>query len=208
LTSIPTRPAFRAMEYARGMVHTALGLVLVLILNLFPWLFALILLIIGTSAVLVIEYWRLKNPSLNQWLHLRLAVFMRDEEDNGLTGASYYLIGSLITAFVFPVNITSLAILYLAFGDPSAATMGRWRGHRRPWNKHIEGNLAFLFVSIAIGILAMRILETPNIFVVVVGAFFAALMHTLPLPQRINDNVTIPIGSALAMGIAYFILPY
>ncbi len=203
-----SRQTFKAMEYARGMVHTALGLVLVTILHLFPWLFAVAIISIGTAFVLVIEYLRFKNPRLQQWLRHWLAVFMREEEDRGLTGASYYLIGALITTLLFPVDIASLAILYLACGDPSAAAIGRWRGYTRPWNKHIEGNLAFLFVSLAVGIIAMRIFKTPDIIVVAAGAFSAALIHALPLPRHFNDNVTIPIGSALAMSITCLLRPF
>jgi dolichol kinase len=203
-----SQPTFKAMEYARGMVHTSLGLILVSILNLFPRFFALMVMIIGTAAVLIVEYLRLRNPRLQKWLHTRLAIFMREEEDSGLTGASYFLVGSLITAVVFPVNIASLAIIFLAFGDPSAATIGRWRGYTRPWNKHVEGNLAFLLISMAAGILSMHLLGTPNIIVVIIGAFFAALIHTLPLPRRFNDNMTIPIGSALVMSITSFVLTF
>jgi dolichol kinase len=54
----------------------------------------------------------------------------------------------------------------------------------------------------------MRLLGTPNINVVIIGAFFAALIHTLPLPRRFNDNLTIPFGSALAMVIASFVLHF
>jgi dolichol kinase len=39
----------------------------------------------------------------------------------------------------------------------------------------------------------------PPLIVAVIGAVSAALFHALPI--RVNDNLTIPIGSALTMWI-------
>lgn len=184
---------------ARAIVHVCLGLGFIAALHFLPRFFALSIMTAGAIAWLTLDFLRVRNFRIKRWLNARIASFIRPEEDTRLTGASYYLVGSLVTAAAFPIPIASLAIAYLALGDPAAALIGRWKGRKRLWGKYVEANLAILLVCVVIAVVSGGITGMPPLIVAVIGAVSAALFHALPI--RVNDNLTIPIGSALTMWI-------
>ncbi len=190
---------FTPVQHAliRGVFHAAIGLVVTTLLLLYPRLIVLSALAAATVAFLCLETARLRLPRLKQYFANWFTPLLRKEEDNKLTGSSYFLIGSLITALLFPREIALLAILFLSFGDPAASVIGAWKGHIELWDKTVEGNIACLVICLLIGTLAAVILKNPPLLVTIVGAFIATLFQAMPL--RLNDNITIPIASAAGM---------
>jgi len=140
---------------------------------------------------------RLRVLSLNAWFSKWFILFLREKEKVRLTGASYFLFSCMLTALVFPCEIAFLAILFAALGDPAATIVGTWRGRTRFWAKSLEGSLACLIVCLVVGIVVVIVREEPMLVVAVMGAIFATIFELLPL--RVNDNITIPIGSASIM---------
>lgn len=190
---------FTPVQHAliRGAFHAAIGLVAATLLLLYPQLIVLSVLAAATIAFLCLEAARLRTPRLNQYFANWFTPLLRKEEENKLTGSSYFLIGSLVTALLFPRDIALLAILFLSFGDPAASVVGAWKGRIKLWNKTIEGDIACLVVCLLIGILAAVILKNPPLLVAIVGAIIATVFQALPL--RLNDNITIPLTSAAGM---------
>jgi len=185
---------------SRGAFHAVLGATFATALLLWPRLVVLAVLAVATIGFLIFEAARLRVPSLRQWFSALFAPLLRKEEEDKLTGSSYFLIGCLLTAVTFPKDITCLAILFLSFGDPTATVVGMWKGHRKLWGRSVEGDIACLAVCILVGILVAVILKNPSLIVALVGVIFATLFQALPL--RLNDNLTIPLGSAAAMMLA------
>jgi dolichol kinase len=188
---------------ARGAVHATIGLVIVAALFLFPRFVVLALLAAATIVLLSLDAARLRLPSLKQWCSVWLAGLLRQEEENDLTGASYLLLGSLITLVAFPRDIACLAIVFLSLGDPTATVIGTWRGRIKLWDKSLEGYIACLIICLLVGVLVAAIWGNPPLVVAIIGAIFASIFEGLPL--RLNDNLTIPIGSALAMTLVNII---
>jgi dolichol kinase len=185
---------------SRGAFHAVLGLAFAAALLLLPRLLVLAALAVATVGFLIFEATRLRIPSLRRWFSAWFAPLLRKEEEDKLTGSSYFLIGCLITALAFPQHIAALAILFLSFGDPTATVVGIWKGRKKLWGRSVEGDIACLIACILIGILVAVILKNPSLIVALVGAIFATLFQALSL--RLNDNLTIPLGSAAAMMLA------
>ena len=82
-------------------------------------------------------------------------------------------------------------------GDSTATVVGVWKGRIRLWARSIEGNVTCLAVCFSVGLPVANVLENLTLQMAIVGAVFATIFQALPL--RVNDNLTIPIGSALAM---------
>lgn len=182
---------------SRGLFHAAVGLAIATALFFFPWLVTVGLLILATVVLLCLEAARLRLPSLKQRCSVWLSTLLRKEEESTFTGASYFLLGSLVTVLAFPKGIAFLAILFLTLGDPAASIIGTWKGRIKLKNKSIEGDLACLVVCLMVGILVSTVLGMPPLVVALVGALIATLFESLPL--RLNDNITIPFASALTM---------
>lgn len=111
-------------------------------------------------------------------------------------GALMFLVGSTLTMLLFSFNIAIVAasIAVLALGDSISTLAGKKLGkHRIPYNKEksIEGSL-FGFLGAFTG--ALVIVPLPLAFA---GAFAGMLVESLP--NKVDDNLTIPIAAAVAM---------
>ncbi len=127
-------------------------------------------------------------------------------------GILFYPLSVLLLILAFPrrPDIAASCWAILAFGDAAAAAVGsRRRGPRLPWNpdKSVAGSLAFLVAGSAAGVaLAWWTRPAvspmpPVLFVVaapVAAAAIAALVETIPI--RLDDNISIPIASAMVLG--------
>jgi dolichol kinase len=96
--------------------------------------------------------------------------------------------------------IANSAILLLLIGDSASTLVGRrWGKHKLPFNKFksYEGSLAFLSVGF---LCSMTLLP-------IVPAFFGATIGALTEAYSpIDDNIPIPIISALAMTLAFYLI--
>ncbi|MBI2829876.1 MAG: hypothetical protein HYX81_01810 [Chloroflexi bacterium] len=182
---------------ARGAVHAAMGSMIAIALLLFPRFPVVIALAVCTVTFLTFEAARLDMPYVRRYFFVLFAPVMRKEEENQLTGGSYLLIGSLVSALVFPAYIASIAIVFLALGDPTAGIVGRWLGKTPVWRKNLEGNFACFAACLLGGGLVAGFLSPQPVIMLVFGAFAATVCQALP--WRLNDNLTIPIGSGLVM---------
>ena len=184
----------------RGLAHAGLGVALAAASLLLPGLAVTIACVALTLCFLLLELARLRTPFLNRWMGRRLAVVLKSEEQTKVTGATYFLIGATVANLAFGGRVGSLAIVYLALGDPCAAAVGRRLGRVRLWGRTVEGSLACLIVCLVAAIPAAAVLDEVHLVPAVVGAFAASVFQALPL--RLNDNFTIPVGAAASMAIA------
>ncbi len=195
-------PVYHALR--RGSFHALVGIACVLALLYLPRVAMLLALASVTAAFIALEVARLRIPSLKRRFSAWFACLLREKEFSKPTGSGYFLVSCLITVLVFPQEIAALAILFLSLGDPSATIVGTWKGHTRLWGKSLEGNAACLGVCLFVAIIFCVILQRPPLAVALAGALVATFVQALPV--RLNDNLTIPIISAVAM-LAVSILP-
>tara|TARA_B100000029_G_C17445875_1_gene913237 strand:+ start:157 stop:765 length:609 start_codon:yes stop_codon:yes gene_type:complete len=122
-----------------------------------------------------------------------------EKEHNILTGASYYLIACLlIISFFSNIKIIVSALLIMSVSDSMAAIIGISFGRTSLINgKSLEGSLAFLLTSFIILVIVVPEL---SLFVSLFIAFLITLVELLSFHQ-INDNLTIPICSALVINL-------
>ena len=115
------------------------------------------------------------------------------ERRGGLTGATYYLIGSFLCILLFDKTLAIVCLCFLALGDLFAALIGKQWGRIKLFSrKSLEGSLACFIVCTGIALLIGL-----HPVVAIVGALVATLIELLP--TGVDDNVTIPLISGLAM---------
>ncbi len=133
-----------------------------------------------------------------------------------LSGFKLYPVAVLALVLIFPLPIAAAAWGILAVGDAASNWFGRRYGRvRLPWNrqKSWAGTVAFFLVALPIagGLIqwtqwgrgwiydeAAILVGTQLWIAGALGAGVAAVLESLPIP--IDDNVTVSLGSALAMG--------
>jgi diacylglycerol kinase (CTP) len=133
-----------------------------------------------------------------------LKKILREHEYGRLCGACYMSLGVTTSLTCFPPEVAVAAICFLVLGDLTAALIGRSFGGDlfatkvgRQGNKSVEGSLAMFCMCVLIGLIIFKDTALCE-YAVVLGAFVAT-MTELWEPFGLNDNLTIPVFSALSL---------
>ena len=119
---------------------------------------------------------------------------LRGHELKGkLTGATWVIIGSLITITIFSKNVAVIALIFMSLGDTAAGLIGQKFGKHKVGNKSWEGFLGGLIVCCIVAI----IFPFLPLKISLTGALAAMIMELLPIP--LDDNFKIPLGSGAIM---------
>eukprot|EP00662_Eupelagonemidae_sp_cell21_P045675 gene45675-64696_t len=117
-----------------------------------------------------------------------------------LTGGCYFALGCSLAICLFPAPVAITSILFLVLGDMSAAIIGVSFGGEacvvklgREGKKSAEGSLAMLVVCFVVGCIFFS-----QVHLVLLGAV-AATLTELYEPFDINDNLSIPVVTCLAL---------
>lgn len=137
-----------------------------------------------------------------------LKSILRDEEQNQLCGGTYFALGCTLSIQGFEPVVAMTSIIFLVLGDMSAALIGRSFGQSicrvgvgPGGKKSVEGSVAMFAVCLLFGCTIFSQVHLREYSVV-----FAALVATLAElyePFGINDNVSIPVLSSLALRIGF-----
>jgi len=150
-------------------------------------------LLIGIGIAL--EYARERYKRVNIFFSRFFNFMMRNEELSGeLTGATWLLLGCFFSVILFPKEISVISMLLLTVGDTFAAIIGILFPYGKYKGKTISGSLGGFTLA---GLIIFYFVGNINPIVLIVGSIFAMLTELLI--SSINDNITIPIISGLAM---------
>ena len=198
-----------SFHLSRKVYHALMGLFCT---SLYAWFLnreqALLCLFCFGGLFLVLDLVRLKLPQLNSLTLKFFGRVMRREELKSVSGNSYYILGLLVLVMFFPKPIALLSGLFLALGDPIAAVVGSAFGKIKITRKKtLEGALANWGVCGAIsflfGLSFLGFDTTRSFFFGLLGGTISMGVELLPSP--IDDNFTIPVGSALLLSaLAHF----
>jgi|TARA_B110000438_G_scaffold134584_2_gene130255 dolichol kinase len=165
--------------------------------------YAMILLLSGlTILALSLELLRNKLNFVNSLFNNIFFKMLRKNEQLGkLTGATWMLISSLIITVFFPIYIVVPALIYLSVGDSFAAIIGKAYPYGKLGKKSITGTISgFIFSSI----FALLVNVTLPAHIIILGSLIAMIVEASPI--KLNDNLTIPIISALSMKLSLSLL--
>eukprot|EP00928_Gymnodinium_smaydae_P061445 TRINITY_DN45513_c0_g1_i1.p1 TRINITY_DN45513_c0_g1~~TRINITY_DN45513_c0_g1_i1.p1 ORF type:complete len:286 (+),score=31.72 TRINITY_DN45513_c0_g1_i1:190-1047(+) len=133
---------------------------------------------------------------------------LRDSEQHRLCGGSYFALGCTLAITFFAPVIAMTSIIFLVLGDMSAALIGRSFGKNfvslgigPDGKKSVEGSAAMFVVCLLFGLVLFSQVHLRE-YAVVIGALAATLVE-LYEPFGINDNVTIPLISCLALTFGF-----
>lgn len=184
-------------ELWRQLIHASGVFIVVLSYFLPPQLLIILCVAILVFVVLVFRLDHYHNIPFFSTI-LRLAKREHDER-----GFIYFFIGIIITLYLFQFNIAiaNAAILILLFGDSASTLIGKRFGKiKLPFQSHktLEGSLAFLVVGFLVSLTQLPFIPA------LAGAFAGTLTEAY---SPIDDNVPIPLVSALVMSVVvYFML--
>jgi dolichol kinase len=160
---------------------------------------------IATSCVWIGDLFRVHVPHGNDYFPFSLLKnVLREKEKAQLSGTSFFSLGCTMAIAFFPPAISTTSILWLVIGDMSAALIGVSFGGDmcvvkmgREGKKSAEGSVAMLIACTLIGIFVYGDVYLSE-YAVLIGAL-AATVTELYEPFGLNDNLTIPLISSLAL---------
>lgn len=146
---------------------------------------------------LALDLARFRVSGLNRLFLRWLRPLLKSSESNRVTGATWLLLAAVLAFLVFDREIAVTALLFLAWGDPAAALVGRPMPGPRVFGKSPAGTAAFITVSLlAAGILVWAGFM-PWHWGFAAGAVTAGLVELLPLSG--DDNLWVPLAAGAVM---------
>ena len=138
-----------------------------------------------------------------------------------LPGAFYFLLGTTMTTILFPLRIARYSVLCLSLADPMAAYIGQsiasYRLDQLPYvqrlgivtNATVSGCLACFSTAWMIGYVLLVVMVDPHdtamsnrpILMITAGALACCIAEAIPFRVYGNDNVQIPVLTALMVTI-------
>jgi len=158
------------------------------------------ILLIASAAILVGEILRLTIPFFDEIFSIIFGKIIRGREKSGITGASYTLLGSLITIWIFEKEVAIFALIILAICDSTAALVGIKWGKSPLLNKSVQGTMTFLSIALVIVFVVPVFPKVAGIC----SVFVITVVELLPSP--INDNLLIPLTAAVSFSIVNLII--
>ena len=182
-------------EYKRKLIHLFNLAIPFGYLYVFPekWVFVKLLSILMVLFI-IFDILRHKVAWLKSLFSLFLDSMLRSHEQEGkLTGATWVMIGAVISIILFSKPVAIIALIFMSLGDTAAGLIGQRYGKHKIWNKSWEGFFGGLFVCIIIGMNYSLLPMTISLS----GAVAAMVMEILPIP--LDDNFKIPLGAGAIM---------
>tara|TARA_Y100000590_G_scaffold413697_1_gene509807 strand:- start:1650 stop:2237 length:588 start_codon:yes stop_codon:yes gene_type:complete len=152
--------------------------------------------LIAAILLSLIDYLRRYSSFLYLIADMFFRKITRPSEVCKITGASWVLIGSGITIFLFNEGIAITSLLIMSISDSLAAIIGIKYGATKLFNKSLEGSSAF-FISSVILIILFTSLPLLIVFIISIILTFIELYST----EQFNDNVFVPMFAGLLLTI-------
>ncbi len=127
----------------------------------------------------------------------------RKEERNRLNGSTYLLAGAMFTTLIFhDAALAALGVAFTVIGDAAAALVGRKVPIWKVGNKSLGGMISCMIGSLLVGVAFLTwsdAVRAVGIETIAVGAVVATIAEAMG--GKLNDNLSMPLFSALAMDL-------
>ena len=151
-------------------------------------------------AIGLVDFLRLHVNGIKEAFILFFGSFLRRHEIRRLSGASYLLLGCLITSLLYGKPIVVASCTYIIVGDTFAAIFGQnIKSPKIFQNKTVMGSIGFLGASLLAAFLLYRFTGILSLSHLVIGALAASVFEALPLP--LDDNFSVPIITGFVMSL-------
>jgi diacylglycerol kinase (CTP) len=197
------------LHIPRRLFHVFGVLIIIACFSVFTREQSLLALGIAMAVIVPLDIFRLKIKWLNKLLIKSVGVFVRKTEVNRLSAQSHLLLGTMVTIYFFPKEIATLALLFLAFGDPVASIFGVLFGKDKIiGNKSLQGTIAAFTVCTILSLLylsSIQIMTERLLLAAFLSGIIGALSELIPVGQ-LDDNFSMPVISATLLWGVFFIL--
>lgn len=147
----------------------------------------------------VFDLLRLRNHQFNSQFMQFFSAFIRRTEVDKFNGSTFLCLAFFVVILLFSRPVAIAAMFFLSLGDAAAELSGKNFGRIRIFQKSLEGFLGFFFVAFVTAWLLFF-----DWRVAFLGGVAAALVELFSF--ELDDNLTVPLGSATALWLAVTVL--
>jgi dolichol kinase len=167
---------------------------------------ALILLVPLFTGFLLIDLLKNVSELVSAWYHRSFGAMLRQhelqKEHVHLNGATCITLSALLLVLFFPKMIAIAAFSMVAVSDTIAALAGKSCGKHRFGHKSLEGSTAFLASSLLIVWIVPKLHMQAGIVMALTATVAEAFVIRIG-GIKLDDNLTIPLASALSGLLCY-----
>jgi diacylglycerol kinase (CTP) len=165
-------------------------------------------LLVFSACAFLVEFLRLRNEKMNQFLMVLMKPVMRESEKTSVSGLPFYALGVSLSLFFFPPTIAVLSVLFLIFADPIASFCGILYGRDKILpNKSLQGTIAAFAVCYIVTLVYGLINASPSMNLLVFSIAAGAIGAVSELcSQFVDDNLCIPVISGLGLFLLNFVI--
>jgi diacylglycerol kinase (CTP) len=190
------------LHLARKLWHVLGIVVMAMLIDRIPVRDSLFYLSLAAIIVIPFDILRLKRSDLNHRIVRFFRWIIRIEEVATLSGTSFLIVGTFLVVLLFPKNIATLSILFLAFGDPASSIIGVLYGKDKIWGrKSLQGALACFLVCSAVSAVYFfthNLMIERLVLVSILGGIIGSLSEIIQI-KRLDDNMTFPVFAAFGL---------
>jgi dolichol kinase len=132
-----------------------------------------------------------------------LGFMVRATERGRVTGATYVMVGALLSIWLFPKPIAIAVLLIQVISDTAASLVGLRFGRTRFLGKSLAGSGAFFLTAVAI----LWIAWPASKGIGLLAALIATIAEALPSLRfgrfELNDNLTVPLLTGAALWLLH-----
>jgi dolichol kinase len=159
-------------------------------------------------AIVPLDFLRKVRPGLNDATIYVFRPFLREHEKHALSGLTYLLGGAAILLALFPKDVVTLTLLFLAFGDPVASFCGiRFGRDRIIGNKTLQGTAgAFVTCTVVAGLYfyAHNLMIERLWIVAPLSGLIGAAAELVPV-GKMDDNLTFPAIAGFLLWLLFLL---
>jgi dolichol kinase len=145
----------------------------------------------------IVDFFKYKSAAFGKFFYKKLKFTLRDREKTGVSGATFFMLGTFITILLFPKNIAILSLFILIICDSFASIVGIKFGKIKIINtKTLEGSASFLLSAVIISYFG-SIFFNISLTALLIASLAASLLEVFDKSLKCDDNVLIPIGYAI-----------
>jgi dolichol kinase len=143
-----------------------------------------------------LDWLRLNDERFNSEFMKLFSGLIRRTEQNKFNGATFLCFAFSLVVFLFPRTVAITAMLFLSLGDTAAELGGLYFGRLKIFRRSAEGTFSFFTVAFAV---AWALLGDWR--VALLSAVAGAAIELFSFD--VDDNLTVPIGSACAIWLVF-----
>lgn len=161
----------------------------------------------AAAFVITCDYLRMQFPFFQKIVLFFMRPFMREEEKKNFTGLSYMLAGFWILILFCSMEVATMSMLFVMFGDPLASWFGSKYGRDKIGDKSLQGFIACFVVCtvISFGFLYYSDFFTSRIlYVSLFAGLIGGIAELVQIP-KLDDNFSMPVISGILLSLLFYL---